>query len=216
MIIYGIYVITDDGRTILSENFQSSEEVPDDLLFGGMLTAFRNFTTEMTKTRSGLRSIDIGGLSYHIRSFGLFYVVLVTNLTKFPTNMLQMLGLRFMNEYGDILLDWNSNVGVFMPFKATILEIIGKETAVDESRFINPTKKLTPGEIFVLPHSLQPTALALVQLEEGFTKDFAEISGLTIKSTKKDLIALQKMGFVGRKQKKKGKSVFFCSLYTND
>jgi hypothetical protein len=213
MIIYGVYVITNDGRTILSENFQSSEEVPDALLFGGLLTALQNFTAEMTKARSGLRSIDIGGLSYHIRSFGLIYVVLVTNVTEMPTDVIQMLGLRFINEYGDTLLNWDSNVGVFLPFKDTILEIVGKETAVDESRTIDPTKKLTPGEIFSLPHSLQPTALALIQLEEGSTKDFAKISGQTIKSTKRDLTTLQKMGFVGRKQKEKGKSIFFCSLY---
>ena len=96
LIIYGVYVITEDGRTLLSENFQSSDDIPDAILFGGMLTALQNFTSEMTKTRTGLRSIDIGGLSYHIRPFGFIYIVLITNVTKILTNLILSTLLKFL------------------------------------------------------------------------------------------------------------------------
>lgn len=211
MIIYAIYVITEDGRTILSENFQSSEDIPDAILLGGLLTALQNITSEMTKARSEMRSIEIEGLSYHIRSFGLFRIVLVTDVPKTPVDIIQMLGLRFINEYGEVLMDWDSNLSIFTPFKKTIREIIQKETITDDSKYINPTKRLTPGNIFSLPHPLQSTALALLSLEEGSARDIAKESEKTIKITKENLISLQKMGYVGTKQKK-GKTLYFCVI----
>ena len=36
MILYAIYVLTEDGRTILSENLQPVEGVADDVLLGGV------------------------------------------------------------------------------------------------------------------------------------------------------------------------------------
>ncbi len=211
LIVYAIYVISDDGRTILSESFQSSEDFPDAILLGGLLTALQHMTIEMTQNGSEMESIEIEGLSYHIRSFGFFRIVLVTDFTKTPEDVIQMLGLRFLNEYGDVLVDWDSNLSTFAPFKETIREIIQTETVTDESKSIKPAKKFGTGEIFSLPNHLQSTALAMVALEEATINDIAEECGEKVDVTEKNLISLQEMGFIGKKQKN-NKTVFFCSI----
>ena len=165
--------------------------------------------TEMTK--SEMKSIEIEGLSYHIRSFGLIRVVLVTNVPKSPEDVISMLGFRFIKEYGEILMDWDSNLSIFTPFRDTIREIILTETSTDESSSIIPTKKLNTGEIFSLPHHLQSTALAMISLGEGTVKAIAKESEEPVKIARKNLITLQKMGFVGIRQKK-SVTKYFCSI----
>ncbi|MHA2225427.1 MAG: hypothetical protein ACXAC8_09495 [Candidatus Hodarchaeales archaeon] len=211
MIVYAIYIITDDGRTLISEHFQSSEEISNEIILGGMITALQHMTTEMTRGDSELRTIEIEGLSYHIRSFGLIRIVLVTDVPKIPEEIIQILGLRFMNEYAEILMDWDSNLNTFIPFKSTINEILQMETVTDESKSIKPTKKLGTGEIFSLPHHLQSTALALVSIEEGCIEDIAKECGEDVIDIKRNLTVLQKEGFIGRKEKE-GKTYYFCSI----
>lgn len=72
MIVYAIFVSTNDGRTILSEQFQSIEGVAISVLFGGVFLSLQNMTGVMTNCNTEISSIEIEGLSYHIRSFGLF------------------------------------------------------------------------------------------------------------------------------------------------
>ncbi|MFX1514134.1 MAG: hypothetical protein ACFFCQ_16275 [Promethearchaeota archaeon] len=210
MIVYAVYVITQDGKTILSENFQSTKEVPDDMLLGGLITALQALATEVTETRSEMKSIEVEGLSYHIRSFGLYRIVLVTDVPKFPDDIIQTMGLRFMKEYGETLLDDLYSKKTFAPFKETIAEIIGAEMVTDDSKSIKPAKMLSTGEIFSLPHQLHPTALALVSLEEGTVEEIAQESDLSPEETRENLIVLKEMGFIGVKQKK-DKTTYFCS-----
>lgn len=165
----------------------------------------------MTQTDSEMQSIEIEGLSYHIRSFGFFRLVIVTNAPKSPEDIIQMVGFRFINDYGEILMDWDSNLNTFEPFKDTIREIIKTKKVTDESKSIKPAKRFGTGEIFSLPYPLQKTALALVSLEEATIKDIANESDEKEKITKKNLIKLQDMGYIGRKQKK-DKTLYFCSI----
>ncbi|MFX1286632.1 MAG: hypothetical protein ACFFB5_23550 [Promethearchaeota archaeon] len=158
-----------------------------------------------------MQSIEIEGLSYHIRSFGFFRLVLVTDVPKTPEDIIQMLGFRFIKQYGEVLMDWDSNLSIFAPFQDTIREIIQTETITDESKSIKPSKKLTTGEIFNLPPLLHRTALAIVSLEEGTIVDIAKESGETKKDIKKNLRTLQDMGYVGQKDKEK-KTIYFCSI----
>lgn len=196
---------------MLSENFQSSEDIPDAILLGGLLTAIQNLTTEMTQTDSEMQSIEIEGLSYHIRSFGFFRLVLVTDVPKTPEDIIQMVGFRFIKQYGDVLMDWNSNLSIFAPFQETLREIIQTESSSDESKSIKPSQKLSTGEIFQLPSPLQKTALAMVSLEKGTINEISEESGEKKHVVRKNLSALQEMGFIGKKKKKR-KTTYFCSI----
>lgn len=198
MIVYAIYyVITEDGRTILSQNFHSVEGISDGVLLGGVFTALQTVTKLMTGSDAEINSIEMEGLSYHIRSFGLIRIVLVTDIPKKPEEIIQILGFRFLNEYGDILMQTDFNLNIFDPFKDTIQEVIPQKAIIDESKLIKPSLKLGTGEIFNLPFHLQNTALALVSLGEGTMNDIAQESCEIFTDTKKHLLSLQKYGICG-------------------
>lgn len=210
-IIYAVYVLTEEGKTILSENFQSTEDIPNEVLLGGLFTALQQITSEMTQKQAVMKSVEIEGLSYHIRSFGLVRIVLVTNVPKTPEEIMQTLGLRFINEYGDVLTQEKFNLNTFNPFKSTIQEIMKRLVGYDESKSIKPSKRLNTGEIFGLSHHLQATALALVTLEEGTIKEIAQESGEKAKVIKKNIATLKEKGFIGTKKEKK-KTIYFCTI----
>ncbi|MFX0170484.1 MAG: hypothetical protein ACFE9L_01060 [Candidatus Hodarchaeota archaeon] len=164
----------------------------------------------MTNHRSEMKSVEIEGLSYHIRSFGLIRVVLVTDTPKTPEDILQMLGLRFIKKYGEVLIESEFNLNVFDPFRKTIKEIVD-QLVTDISKSIQLAKKLTTGEVFSLPTELHSTALALISLESGTLNEIAEESGNPVRITKKNLASLQEKGFIGTK-KEKGIIKYFCSI----
>ncbi|UCG03246.1 MAG: hypothetical protein JSW11_04495 [Candidatus Heimdallarchaeota archaeon] len=165
----------------------------------------------MTQADSEMQSIEIEGLSYHIRSFGFFRLVLVTDVPKTPEDIIQMVGFRFIKQYGEVLMDWDSNLSIFAPFQDTIREIIQTETSTDESKSIMPSKRLSTGEIFQLPSRLQKTALALVSLEQGTVNEISEESGEKKHVVRRNLNSLHEMGFIGKKQKKRA-ITYFCSI----
>ncbi len=210
-IVYAVYVLTEDGKTLISENFQSIEVIPNEVLLGGLFTALQRMTKDMTKEDIEMKSVAIEGLSYHIRSFGLIRVVLVTNVPKTPEEIIQRLGLQFINEYGDVLTQTEFNSTIFNPFKTTIQDIMKQLVGYDESKSIKPSKRLNTGEIFALPHYLQATALALVTLEEGTISDIALESGEETNIIKKNLTTLKEKGFIGTKKLEK-KTVYFCTI----
>ncbi|MHA2371039.1 MAG: hypothetical protein ACXADX_19660, partial [Candidatus Hodarchaeales archaeon] len=163
MIVYSVYITTDDGRTVLTENFQSTKALPDELLMGAFFSTLQIMAVEMTHERSLIKSIQIEGFAYHIRSFGFFNVIIATDSPEPPEDLIQILGLRFMNDFGETLVGRWSLLSTFVPFRKVLHEVIQEETTTqDDSKSIEPTKKLDSAEIFNLPHHLQATALALV------------------------------------------------------
>ncbi|MFW9777769.1 MAG: hypothetical protein ACFFE8_02865 [Candidatus Heimdallarchaeota archaeon] len=212
MIVYAVYFILEDGRTILSETYQNPDNIPNEVLFGGLITALQHVAAAMTRNQSEMRTIEIEGLSYHIRSFGLIRVILVTNFSQSPDAIIQTLGMRFLKTYGErllsneILLDLN----IFLPFKQVISEILGEEI-VDGSKSIVPSKVLTTGEIYSLPHELQDAALAMISLKEADIATIATECQTTPDLASKKLQRLQELGYIGKKDIG-GHVVFFCSI----
>ncbi|MFW9995981.1 MAG: hypothetical protein ACFFD4_28330 [Candidatus Odinarchaeota archaeon] len=214
MIVYGVYVVSEDGRTLVSENFQSDETLPNEILLGGLFTALQGVAAEVSRNESELKSIEIEGLSYHIRSFGFYRVILVTNVpTSLNEDIIQTLGLRFMKEFGEKLIEAGGRINLreFSPFKKIIHEIIQPGTVSDESKSIKPSKILSTGEIFSLPHHLQSTALAMISIEEGSIEEIARESKNSNEDAEKYVIELKNMGYVGKKDSQ-GKTIYFCSL----
>lgn len=109
-----------------------------------------------------------------------------------------MVGFRFIKQYGEVLMDWDSNLSIFASFHETIREIIQTETCIDDSKSIRPSKKLSTGEIFQLPPPLQKTALAMVSLEQGIIAEISKESGQKQYIVRKNLKLLQEMGFIGK------------------
>ena len=137
MIAYAVYVISIDGRPIVSEKFQSADSIPNEMLLGGLFTALQGVAEEMTKNESELKSIEIENLSYHFKSFGYYRIILVTNLPETPDTIIQKLGLSFMKDFGEQLMDGFAETHPYRPFKKTINEIIQSELLIDESKSIN-------------------------------------------------------------------------------
>lgn len=211
MIVYAVFVISNDGRIVLSENFQSFEGISDDVILGRVLTAIQDLTSETIEKDTEISSVEIKGLSFHIRSFGLFRIVLVTEIPKNPQEIMQVLGFRFINEYGNVLMQTDYNLSIFDQFKETIEEIFPDKKIIDKSKLIKPTVKLSVGEIFNLPTHLQKTALTLISLQKASIEDIVQESGDNFTDAEKNLTSLQNMGFVGQKQIN-GKILFFCSI----
>lgn len=206
MIVYAVFVLTETGRIMLSEQFQSIEGVSDDILLGGALATIKN----MNAGTAEIDSVEVEGLSFHVRSFGLIRIVLVTSTPKSPEEIIQIVGFRFINEYSDVLMRTDYRTDVFETFKETIREIVPETVISDESKSIEPTIKLGTGEIFGLPTRLQKTALSMVSLRTGTLEDIVQESGDNITDVEQDLNTLQKMGFVGIKQSN-GKTTYYCS-----
>ena len=211
MIIYAVLVITDDGRTILSKQFQSVRGMKDDILFGGVFTAIQYMTSAMTNSDAEINSIEVEGLTYHTRSFGSFRIVIITDVPDKPEEIVQTIGLRFLNKFGEVLTQRDFDLNLFEPFKEEIHEIVHEGTVIDESRSIKPSSKLSTAEIFSLPNHLQSIALALVSLEKGTIDEIAQESGEDITKTEENLKSLQNMGFIGVKDVN-GRITYFCSL----
>ena len=209
LIIYAVYIIKSDGRPIISEYFQSEEDLPSEMLLAGLVTALKGFSSEVLQNE--MSAIEVEGVAYHIRSFGFYNVVLVTNLKKEPGDIIQEVGFRFMKQYGEDMLDKNIRVDKYAPFKKTIKDIIGIHSA-DESSSIKPAKLLSPQEIFGLPVELQPVAIAVLSIKEGTVDEIASETDKKIDNLGIKLEKLQNLGFVGTKTKNNQK-VFFCVTF---
>jgi len=59
--------------------------------------------------------------------------------------------------------------------------------------------------------SLQSTALAILALEEATTKEITKENRKNLKTTKRNLLALKKQGYIGTKRIE-GKTIYFCTL----
>ncbi|MHA2108143.1 MAG: hypothetical protein ACW99R_10595 [Candidatus Hodarchaeales archaeon] len=212
MIVYALYIIDEGGRPLVSQYFQPSDDVPNEVLFGALFTAFKDLAADVTTQKSWeMKSIGIDRLFYHTKSFGPFNVVIVTNTQEGPENLLQTIGLRFMKEHRqELVKDFLVDLRIFDPFMETIQEIVQGQNLIDESGKLRPTKRFSVGGIFDLSSDLQATALALITIEEGTLEEISEESGENQVQTEKSLDSLQKMGYIGRKAKD-GKQVFFYS-----
>lgn len=214
MIIYGVYVVSESGVTLVSEKFQAPANIHEDVLLGGLITALQHMAVDIHQ--SEMKTMEIEGLSYHIRSFGLYRIVLVTDVPQTPENLIQILGLRFMKEHGERLLEQGERGKIFQstifePFKQTIHEIFQTRIAPGDLKSNPPTKKLNTGEIFSLPHQLHATALAVVTLKEGTIEEIAQESNSTLEDTSIHLSRLRKMGYIGTKLEN-GSLRYFCAF----
>ncbi|MFX0173548.1 MAG: hypothetical protein ACFE9L_16785, partial [Candidatus Hodarchaeota archaeon] len=57
MIIYAVFVINEQGKTTLSEKFQSADNIADEVFLGDLITSIQAVTKEMTKSDGELKSI---------------------------------------------------------------------------------------------------------------------------------------------------------------
>lgn len=200
-----------NGLPLVSEKFQSASSIPNEVLLAGLFTAIQGVVSEMTHKSAKLNSINVDNLSYHFKSYGKYQLVLVTDLSETPKIIMQKLGLRFMKEYGEQILEDTIDKTIFEPFTQSINEILMEESISDNSRMINPTRKFSPGELFQLSPNIRDIALALIAIKEGNVEEIAIESNTRIIETQQHLQKLQEMGLVGKKTIGE-KAIYFCSV----
>lgn len=210
MIIFAVYIVSIKGKVLFSENFHAKEEIPNEILLGGLVNALQGVAIEMAKGNSEMKTIEVEGLSYHFRSFGFYRVVLVTDVSKRPESIIQTVGLRFMKEFGSKIEEEKFDNDNSKRFQKILYEIIGKNYVSDESKTISPTKKFGTAEIFDLPHKLHSTALAMLALQEGTIDEIAIECGLNKETTRENLFSLQELGYIGNRRNN-GSILYFCS-----
>ena len=211
MIVYGVFIIKSDGTPLLTEYFQSKEDLPDNSLLGRYFIALKGFTDTFLKNE--IKTIEVEGLAYHIRNFGFFNVVIVTNFGEQAGAILQDIGFRFMKQFSEDLLETDTRLDKFLSFRSVLEELIDFYS-FDKSQSIKPTKVLNTKDIYDLPYDLQPVALTMLSLGEGTVKEIANESNIKIKDLQVRLERLQNLGYIGKKEKKKEKeAIFFCLTY---
>ncbi|MHA2253189.1 MAG: hypothetical protein ACXAD7_22700 [Candidatus Kariarchaeaceae archaeon] len=207
MILYAAYIITIDGREILSEIFQSPENVPNQSILSGLLSAFSYMSQDLTQQEGAAEKLSLSGLIYHIRNYGDFMVVIVTDADNAPSKILDSIGWRFLQDYGEELDSWRGNQTIFEDFRGIIDDIVHKY--IDESRSVDPSKKLDTASIYHLPKEIQATALAITTLETASIAEVAEEVQIDPTIVGEYLQTLHKDGYIGVRQKDEG-LVYFC------
>lgn len=205
MIVYAVYVVGKNGTPMISETFQAAEDLPDEFLLSGLFSALQSFSDAVVK--QAMRTIHVEGLSFHIQSFDLYTIVLVTDQAKKPDEIINTLGMRFMKLFGDVLVDEIPvSLNTFEPFRSEISEVVGSEST-DSRGMMKPAKKLTTVEIFELPSHLHQTALAILSLERFTVGELAAEVGLDVSKVEGHLAELAQLGFLGQRDDR-----FFCSI----
>ncbi|MFV2014872.1 MAG: hypothetical protein ACC656_05570, partial [Candidatus Heimdallarchaeota archaeon] len=167
MVLYAVYLITNDGREMMSEIFQSPNNIPNNAILSALLTAFQAMSEDLTKKPGSAEQLNLRGLNYHIQFFGNFQVVLVTDGDSRPSKVLSTLGWRFFKHYAEVLSTWTGNQTLFEDFRNDIHEVVMKHLDVDMTSSLDPTKILDTATIFDMDPNLRPTALAILTLEKA-------------------------------------------------
>ncbi|MHA2279040.1 MAG: hypothetical protein ACXAC2_24940, partial [Candidatus Kariarchaeaceae archaeon] len=115
MIVYAIYILSRDGLELISEKFQAKVSIPDTTLFSALMVAFQQMADSVTSL--GIpKKITFQEITYHLKSFGNFQVVVVSGSDREPTDMLSKLGFQFAAKFKDPLYRWDGNQTTFEPF----------------------------------------------------------------------------------------------------
>ncbi len=133
MEFYAVYVISSDGRPMLTEIYKRNLSIPNNVISAGLLKALEDFDInfETLDTTSLIEDcIEIDGLNYSIKKFGDFSVVLVDKILDDRKNIMNKIGIKFLRQFGESdLLNWKGNAERFDDFKTTIHTIMKQKSA---------------------------------------------------------------------------------------
>lgn len=211
MIIYAVYILKNNGTVLVSEYYQSESNLPELSLMGSLITSLKGFTSKALQ--NDMKTIESQGLVFHVRSFGSFSVIVVTNLSKAPTDVIQEIGLSFLKDYGEDLLETETGSKTYDSFQKTLKNIIAFYT-FDETNSLMPFRSLSPQEIFDLPAELQQVALTVLSMGEGTIEQIKEEIKVNISNLAERLEKLQKLGYLGKKVTVTN-TIFFCAIYSS-
>lgn len=209
MKIYAVYIIDSNGKSMLSEVYQSPENVPPEALLGALLTTIQVVAQDLTKEENSAQLFKLSGVSYHMKSFRTFHIALVTDDDTPPISTLNKIGWQFIQEYGESIESWLGQKDAFDGFRSNLNTIISKKSIIDQSQSIEPSKRLDPVNMLKLPKELKKTAGALLLLDSASLKEICSETKEQEKTVKSNLKRLMEMGYIGF-YLKKNKDIYFC------
>ena len=209
MLVYSTFLISLDGRPMVHATFQREDTVPNVVLLAGMLASIQYLSEELSGVRGAAEQFTMRGITYHMKTFEQFIVVVVTNSRYDFTNLASDIGWSFLSQFGEQIDQWDSTEEYFLPFVASIQRIVKKSGYVDITRSVDPTKRLDTVTIFDLPPSLQQAAMALVTLVKASLEEISEYLEIDEDLITGTLNFLQSEGYVGIIEEKDGQLKYY-------
>ncbi|MCY3413463.1 MAG: hypothetical protein INQ03_17615 [Candidatus Heimdallarchaeota archaeon] len=193
----------------MSEVYQCPDGIPPDALLGALLTAFRAVADDVTKKQNSAEKMVLSGITYHLKYFANFSVVIVADDDDTPTRLLNKVGWGFLKDYGTILDKWTGRLNEFDPFRPKVDRIVKSMSKVDETNSIKPTKKLDIVKVFKLPKDMKNVAKSIIFFQDATVEEVSEHSGEDKETVTEKLKKLQDEGFIGTYQKD-NETYYFC------
>ena len=207
--VYAVYIITNDGRPMISKIYQSPDNLPDDTLLSGLLTSLQMVSSDLAKKEHAAEKFKMKGVTYHLKNFGLFHIALVTADEDPPGRMMNKIGWQFIQEFGELIPEWKGRINDFVGFDVKLDGIITKSSIVDQSGSIEPSKKLDPVNLLRLAKDLKGTAKGILFLQRGTIDDIAKNTDTEKELTEANLDILLKLGYIGYFTEGKDR-IYFC------
>jgi len=212
MRVYAVYIITEGGVPILQEYFQyaNAEKKLQDLLFAGGITAVSTMLQENTQEKIiGVFTLSFNTLTYHIRNFENFRIVIVTDTSPALDHIVNVIGMNFAAEFGSKLRKWRGSLSDFQDFKITLQSILKENFELDLQQSINPSKRLDTETIFNLSPELQSIALAIIAKKRLTVEELSIKVNMKIPKLYEQLHTLIDEGFISFLQEE-GKDIIYC------
>lgn len=207
-VVYAVYIISRDGLPLVWQIFQTPEFIPSEGLLSPLLSSLQGLSVDLVKQEGVAEKITLRGITYHMKSYGNYFVVILMESDDKPTKALNQIGWQFLQEYKDKISNWKGNISDFTQFKETIIKILQSNYSIDSSSSINPTKKFSTSALFNLSKDLKDTAISMVGLKKATAKEVADDVNKNVDTVRAHLIELQKMGYLGV-ENKDDEQIFF-------
>ena len=93
----------------------------ESILAGGALSGVQSILTEILKTQGGIKVIDHGDKSiYFHHNEECTFVLFTSGKAEELSERLVLFSLKFMNKYGESLVNWNNNLEIFKDAKELV------------------------------------------------------------------------------------------------
>lgn len=200
MVVKAVYLILEGGIPVITEHFSTSLLNINDQVVSGFFEGIQIVMDEIGRTTSPCKTIEFGGQHYHLKSFGLFTVVLVTESNTSWKKIVDRIGYLFLQEYQDELVGslLTVELGIFQQFREQIYEIVGIPFNDDLEEYLQPHKPLSLGNLLHLTFPEKEVAMVLLQEQN---QSLVEIRKKVCKEDdqlEQALDSLVRKGFVGK------------------
>lgn len=183
---------------MLSYLHQRDSQIPKRVISEGLLKIIEEVDSHLEdEFHSVEKYMEIETLTFSLKKFGDFAIILVDDYIEDKWKLIQELGWRFLRSFGNFdLFDWKGETDKFASFIPIIQNLMDDKVSPDE--VTTKMKRLTPVDIFDLTMNLQPTALAILAMENASIEEIARELDCDLSEAEENLEILRNQGFLSR------------------